>query len=57
MYSNQLLNDNDKVNMDFRGAKLEEVLDFVLKGRNLVYQCAATGSCWTASQRLRWQSR
>ncbi|WP_423737508.1 TonB-dependent receptor [Chitinophaga caseinilytica] len=38
VYSNQLLNDNDRLNLDFRNAKLEEVLDFVLKGRNLAYQ-------------------
>lgn len=38
VYSNQLLNDNDRLDLNFRNAKLEEVLDFVLKGRNLVYQ-------------------
>lgn len=38
VYSNQLLNDNEKLNLNFRNAKLEEVLDAVLKGRNIVYQ-------------------
>lgn len=38
VYSNQLLNDNEKLDLNFRNAKLQEVLDFVLKGRNVVYQ-------------------
>lgn len=38
VYSNQLLNDNEKVNLNFRNARLAEVLDFVLKGRNINYQ-------------------
>ncbi|MDF2190146.1 TonB-dependent receptor [Paraflavitalea sp. CAU 1676] len=36
-YSNQLLNDAEKVTLSFRQAKLEEVLDFLFKGRNIQY--------------------
>lgn len=38
VYNNQLLNDSEKMSISFRNTKLQEVLDFVLKGRNIGYE-------------------
>jgi TonB-linked SusC/RagA family outer membrane protein len=37
-YSNQLLNDKEKVSLHFRKARLDEVLDYLFKGRNIGYE-------------------
>ena len=37
-YSNQLLDDNEKVSINFEQAKLEEVLDHLFKNRNISYE-------------------
>lgn len=37
-YGNQLLDDKEKVTLNFKGAKLSEVLDFLLKNKNIRYQ-------------------
>lgn len=38
VYSNQLLNDSEKIDLNFRNTRLKDVLDFVLKNRNIVYE-------------------
>ncbi|WP_440646339.1 TonB-dependent receptor [Chitinophaga sp. 22620] len=38
VYSNQLLNDGEKIDLNFRNARLKEVLDFVLKNKGIVYE-------------------
>lgn len=38
VYSNQLLNDSEKVDLNFRNTRLKDVLDFVLKNKNIVYE-------------------
>lgn len=37
VYSNQLLNDGEKMSLNFRQAKLEEVLAFIFKDKNISY--------------------
>lgn len=37
VYSNQLLNDGEKMSLDFRQAKLDEVLAFIFKHKNISY--------------------
>ena len=37
-YSNQLLNDKEKVSLHFRKARLDEVLDYLFKGHNIGYE-------------------
>lgn len=37
-YSNQLLNDKEKINLNFHKARLDEVLDYLFKGRNIGYE-------------------
>jgi len=37
-YSNQLFNDKEKISLDFRNARLDEVLDYLFKGRNIGYE-------------------
>lgn len=37
-YSNQLFNDKEKINLDFRNAHLDEVLDYLFRGRNIGYE-------------------
>ncbi len=37
VYSNQLLNDGEKMSLNFRQAKLEEVLTFIFKDKNISY--------------------
>src|ERR1051325_6385755 len=37
-YSNQLLNDKEKVSLHFRKARLDEVLDYLFRGRNISYE-------------------
>src|SRR5690606_10374120 len=37
-YNSQLLNDNDKVTVNFKEAELNDVLNHVLKGRNISYE-------------------
>ncbi|MRG48268.1 SusC/RagA family TonB-linked outer membrane protein [Chitinophaga sp. SYP-B3965] len=38
VYNNQLLDDGEKLNMNFRNTALQEVLDFVLKNKGIIYQ-------------------
>jgi len=37
-YNSQLLNDNDKVTLNFKGATLTDVLNYILRGRNISYE-------------------
>ncbi|MDO6430733.1 TonB-dependent receptor [Flavitalea sp. BT771] len=37
-YSNQLLNDKEKVSISFRNARLEEVLTYLFRDRNITYE-------------------
>jgi TonB-linked SusC/RagA family outer membrane protein len=37
VYSNQLLNDGEKVTLNFQQAKLDEVLNFIFKSKNISY--------------------
>ncbi|HVW61925.1 MAG TPA: TonB-dependent receptor [Puia sp.] len=37
-YSNQLLNDKEKINLNFHNARLNEVLDYLFKDRNIGYE-------------------
>lgn len=37
VYSNQLLNDGEKISLNFRQAKLDDVLAFIFKSRNISY--------------------
>lgn len=37
-YSNQLLDDNEKISLDFKNTKLEEVLTYIFKDRNISYE-------------------
>lgn len=37
-YSNDLLNDKEKISIDFREQELEVVLDYILKGKNISYE-------------------
>jgi len=37
-YSNQLLDDNEKITLEFKHAKLEEVLAFIFKDKNISYE-------------------
>lgn len=37
-YSNQLLDDNEKVTLDFKNTKLEDVLAFIFKEKNINYE-------------------
>lgn len=38
VYNNQLLNDSERMRVSFRNAKLQEVLDFVLKDKSISYE-------------------
>lgn len=38
VYNNQLLNDSERMSISFRNTKLQEVLDFVLKGKSIGYE-------------------
>lgn len=38
VYSNQLLNDSEKMRVSFRNTSLQEVLDFVLKNKGISYE-------------------
>ncbi|MCD2425797.1 TonB-dependent receptor [Niabella pedocola] len=37
-YSNQILNDKEKVSIDFQNTRLEAVLDYLFRNRNISYQ-------------------
>ena len=37
-YSNQLLNDKEKISLNFQNAQLEKVLDYLFSSKNIVYQ-------------------
>ena len=37
-YSNQLLDDREKVSLDFQNARLDKVLDYLFKDKNISYQ-------------------
>jgi len=37
-YSNQLLNDNEKISLDFKHVKLEDVLAYIFKDKNISYE-------------------
>ena len=37
-YSNQLLDDNEKISLDFKNTKLEEVLTYIFKDKNISYE-------------------
>ncbi|ANH80096.1 SusC/RagA family TonB-linked outer membrane protein [Niabella ginsenosidivorans] len=37
-YSNQVLNDKEKVSLNFQNAKLEEVLDYLFRDKNISYR-------------------
>ncbi|MEO6229537.1 MAG: TonB-dependent receptor [Ferruginibacter sp.] len=37
-YSNQLLDDNEKISLDFKNAKLQDVLAFIFKEKNVNYE-------------------
>lgn len=38
VYNNQLLDDGEKLNLNFKNAALQEVLDFVFKNKGIIYQ-------------------
>ena len=37
-YSNQLLDDNEKISLDFKNARLEDVLAYIFKEKNISYE-------------------
>jgi hypothetical protein len=37
-YSNQLLDDNEKISLDFKNTKLEDVLAYIFKEKNISYE-------------------
>lgn len=37
-YSNEILNDDEKINLDFQNESLETVLDFILRDKNISYE-------------------
>ena len=41
-YSNQLLDDNEKISLDFKNTKLEEVLTYIFKDKNISYELRGT---------------
>ena len=41
-YSNQLLDDKEKISLDFKHARLEDVLTFLFKDRNIRYEVRGT---------------